>query len=226
MITRTGNLSNVDSQFQKLIQSTKQLQDMQIETDKLNADLAKKWVDNGGLITDALQGMNNGLTTVMNSIKEGLTGESMEANLDKFGQNIFQTLSDSMTDNLLNNQYAQDIFRLNNSMTSALENSSVSNIVDVANEYQGIVNSMENERDKMNALANLFSSNRDLDYMDENISYTTGSSQQITQNTTLTQQINIAGSVLGDPVSLDGFLESILPLLDRFARERGLLGYS
>lgn len=225
MITRTGNLSNVDAQFKKLIQSNRELQDLQKEADELNVELARKWVDNGGLITDALQGMNNGLTTVMNAIKDGLTGESMESNLDSFGKSIFNTLSDAMTDSLLNNTYAQDIFKLNQSLTSALESSSVSNIVDVANEYQGIVNSMENERDKMNALANLFSSNRDLDYMDENISYTTGSSQQITYNTNLTQQINVSGNVLADPVSMDLFIESIAPLIDRFAKERGLFGY-
>ena len=223
MIRRTGNLSNLDATFQSLIHNTKLLTEQQKETDRLYVDLSKSWVKNGGLITDVVSGMNNGLNLALNSIKEGLTGASLEDNLTKLGQNLYESLSDSISDSLINSKYADTIFNIEEKLAQAKNSGSISDAVALANAYKSASVKIENDRDRANALSQLFTANRDIDYRDENLQYETGTTQSVTYNTTLNQPITIGGSVLGDGVSMQQFVDYVTPMVVKTAKELGII---
>ena len=167
--------------------------------------------------------MNNGLSLALNSIKEGLTGASLEDNLNKLGQNLYASLSDSISNSLINSKYADTIFNIEEKLAQATNSGSISDAVALANAYKSASVKIENDRDRANALSQLFTANRDIDYRDENLQYETGTTQSVTYNTTLNQPITIGGSVLGDGVSMQQFVDYVTPMVVKTAKELGII---
>ena len=221
VVTRTGEFTNVNGTISDMIDNLKQLTEQQKEADKFTVDLAKKWVDLGGNITDVVAGMSNGLGIALNSIKESLLGSSMEENLNNFGTSLFSKLSESLTTNLINKKYSTQIFDVNASLSQAIDTNSVSDIVSLGSMYKGITAKAEADRQRIEALSRLFTANRNIDYMDEGITYETGTSQAVNYNITNTNEFNI-GNLIADEMTVETFVEDIGNKIYNSWLEKGL----
>lgn len=222
VVTRTGEFTNVNGTIKSLIDNTFTLRQQQKETEKFTVDLAKRWVALGGNITDVIKDMNNGLTTSMESIKSTMLGGSMEETINNFGNNLWQKLGESMTTNLINKKYAQDIFRMNGLLSNASESNSISDIVSLANGYKGLSSRIESDRERLSAIQRLFTANRDIDYVDESIQYETGTSQSVTNNYTFTTDIN-AGTIVADDLSKELLAQSLFAPLVQMLKDSGFI---
>ena len=222
VVTRTGEFTNVNGTIQSLINNTSLLRQQQKETEKFTIDLAKSWVALGGNITDVIKDMNNGLTTSMESIKSTMLGASMEETINNFGNNLWQKLGESMTTNLINKKYANDIFNMNGLLTNATDSNSISDIVSLANGYKGLSTRIESDRERLSAIQRLFTANRDIDYVDENIQYETGTSQSVTNNYTFTTDIN-AGTIVADELSKEILAQNLFAPLVQMLRDNGFI---
>ena len=222
VVTRTGEFTNVNGTIQSLINNTSLLRQQQKETEKFTIDLAKRWVALGGNITDVIKDMNNGLTTSMESIKSTMLGASMEETINNFGNNLWQKLGESMTTNLINKKYANDIFKMNGLLTNATDSNSISDIVSLANGYKGLSTRIESDRERLSAIQRLFTANRDIDYVDENIQYETGTSQSVTNNYTFTTDIN-AGTIVADELSKEILAQNLFAPLVQMLRDNGFI---
>ena len=191
------------------------------EVDKFTVDLAKKWVDLGGNITDVVADMSNGLGIALNSISESLLGSSMEDNLNNFGTSLFSKLSESLTTNLINKKYSTQIFDVNASLSQAIDTNSVYDIVSLGSMYKGITAKAEADRQRIEALSRLFTANRNIDYMDEGITYETGTSQAVNYNITNTNEFNI-GNLIADEMTVETFVEEIGNKIYNSWLEKGL----
>ena len=222
VVTRTGEFTNVNGTIQSLINNTSLLRQQQKETEKFTIDLAKRWVALGGNITDVIKDMNNGLTTSMESIKSTMLGASMEETINNFGNNLWQKLGESMTTNLINKKYANDIFKMNGLLTNATDSNSISDIVSLANGYKGLSTRIESDRERLSAIQRLFTANRDIDYVDENIQYETGTSQSVTNNYTFTTDIN-AGTIVADELSKEILAQNLFAPLVQMLKDNGFI---
>lgn len=222
VVTRTGEFTNVNGTILSLINNTSLLRKQQKETEKFTIDLAKRWVALGGNITDVIKDMNNGLTTSMESIKSTMIGGSMEETINNFGNNLWQKLGESMTTNLINKKYAEDIFRMNGLLTNATDSNSISDIVSLANGYKGLSTRIESDRERLSAIQRLFTANRDIDYVDENIQYETGTSQSVTNNYTFTTDIN-AGTIVADELSKEILAQNLFAPLVQMLKDNGFI---
>lgn len=222
VVTRTGEFTNVNGSIKGLIDNMEKLRQSQKESEKFTVDLAKRWVGLGGNITDVIKDMNNGLTTAMDSIKSGLLGSSMEETINNFGNNLFTKLGDSMTKNLINKKYANDIFNMNDLLKKAQESNSIDDIVKLSQAYKGNSAKIENDRERMNAIRRLFTANRDIDYVDEAIQYQTGTSQSITQNFNIKSEVT-AGTVVADQLSIEQLADKLLPPIIQAFRDLNLI---
>lgn len=222
VVTRTGEFTNVNGTILSLINNTSLLRKQQKETEKFTIDLAKRWVALGGNITDVIKDMNNGLTTSMESIKSTMLGGSMEETINNFGNNLWQRLGESMTTNLINKKYAEDIFRMNGLLTNATDSNSISDIVSLANGYKGLSTRIESDRERLSAIQRLFTANRDIDYVDENIQYETGTSQSVTNNYTFTTDIN-AGTIVADELSKEILAQNLFAPLVQMLKDNGFI---
>ena len=221
VVTRTGEFTNVNGNISNMIDNLRQLTEQQKEVDKFTVDLAKKWVNLGGNITDVVAGMSNGLGIALNSIRESLLGSSMEDNLNNFGTSLFSKLSESLTTNLINKKYSTQIFDVNASLSQAIDTNSVSNIVSLGSMYKGITVKAEADRQRIEALSRLFIANRNIDYMDEGITYETGTSQAVNYNITNTNEFNI-GNLIADEMTVETFVEEIGNKIYNSWLEKGL----
>ena len=221
VVTRTGEFTNVNGTISSMIDNLRQLTEQQKEADKFTVDLAKKWVGLGGNITDVVAGMSNGLGIALNSIKESLLGSSMEENLNNFGTSLFSKLSESLTTNLINKKYSTQIFDVNASLSQAIDTNSVSDIVSLGSMYKGITAKAEADRQRIEALSRLFTANRNIDYMDEGITYETGTSQAVNYNITNTNEFNI-GNLIADEMTVETFVEDIGNKIYNSWLEKGL----
>lgn len=222
VVTRTGEFTNVNGTIKSLIDNMFNLKQQQKETEKFTVDLAKRWVALGGNITDVIKDMNNGLTTSMESIKSTMLGGSMEETINNFGNNLWQKLGESMTTNLINRKYANDIFKMNGLLSNATDSNSISDIVNLANGYKGLSSRIESDRERLSAIQRLFTANRDIDYVDENIQYETGTSQSITNNYTFTTDIN-AGTIVADELSKELLAQSLFAPLVQMLKDNGFI---
>ena len=221
VVTRTGEFTNVNGNISNMIDNLRQLTEQQKEVDKFTVDLAKKWVNLGGNITDVLAGMSNGLGIALNSIRESLLGSSMEDNLNNFGTSLFSKLSESLTTNLINKKYSTQIFDVNASLSQAIDTNSVFDIVSLGSMYKGIIAKAEADRQRIEALSRLFIANRNIDYMDEGITYETGTSQAVNYNITNTNEFNI-GNLIADEMTVETFVEDIGNKIYNSWLEKGL----
>ena len=222
VVTRTGEFTNVNGTIKSLIDNMFTLRHQQKETERFTVDLAKRWVALGGNITDVIKDMNNGLTTSMESIKSTMLGGSMEETINNFGNNLWQKLGESMTTNLINRKYANDIFKMNGLLTNATDSNSVSDIVALANGYKGLSTRIESDRERLSAIQRLFTANRDIDYVDESIQYETGTSQSITNNYTFTTDIN-AGTIVADELSKEILAQNLFAPLVQMLKDSGFI---
>lgn len=221
VVTRTGEFTNVNGTISSMINNLRQLTEQQKEADKFTVDLAKKWVGLGGNITDVVAGMGNGLGIALNSIKESLLGSSMEDNLNNFGTSLFSKLSESLTNNLINKKYSTQIFDINAGLSQAIDTNSISDIVSLGSMYKGITAKAESDRQRIDALSRLFTANRNIDYMDEGITYETGTSQAVNYNITNTNEFNI-GNLIADEMTVETFVEDIGNKIYNSWLEKGL----
>ncbi len=222
VVTRTGEFSNVNGSIKGLVDNMALLKRQQRETENFTIDLAKRWVALGGNITDVVKDMNNGLTTALDSIKSTMLGGSLEDTINNFGNNLFQKLGESMTTNLINQKYANSIFRMNSLLTNATDTNSISDIVNLANGYKGLSVGIENDRERLNAIQRLFTANRDIDYVDESIQYETGTSQSVTNNYTFTTDIN-AGTIVADELSKEILAQNLFAPLVQMLKDSGFI---
>ena len=222
VVTRTGEFSNVSGSIKGLIDNMALLKRQQRETENFTIDLAKRWVALGGNITDIVKDMNNGLTTAIDSIKSTMLGGSLEDTINNFGNNLFQKLGESMTTNLINQKYANSIFKMNSLLTNATDTNSISDIVNLANGYKGLSVGIENDRERLSAIQRLFTANRDIDYVDESIQYETGTSQSVTNNYTFTTDIN-AGTIVADELSKEILAQNLFAPLVQMLKDSGFI---
>lgn len=222
VVTRTGEFSNVSGSIKGLIDNMALLKRQQRETENFTIDLAKRWVALGGNITDIVKDMNNGLTTAIDSIKSTMLGGSLEDTINNFGNNLFQKLGESMTNNLINQKYANSIFKMNSLLTNATDTNSISDIVNLANGYKGLSVGIENDRERLSAIQRLFTANRDIDYVDESIQYETGTSQSVTNNYTFTTDIN-AGTIVADELSKEILAQNLFAPLVQMLKDSGFI---
>ena len=222
VVTRTGEFSNVSGSIKGLIDNMALLKRQQRETENFTIDLAKRWVALGGNITDIVKDMNNGLTTAIDSIKSTMLGASLEDTINNFGNNLFQKLGESMTTNLINQKYANSIFKMNSLLTNATDTNSISDIVNLANGYKGLSVGIENDRERLSAIQRLFTANRDIDYVDESIQYETGTSQSVTNNYTFTTDIN-AGTIVADELSKEILAQNLFAPLVQMLKDSGFI---
>ena len=204
-----------------MIDNLRQLTEQQKEVDKFTVDLAKQWTNLGGNITDVVADMSNGLSIALNSIRESLLGSSMEDNLNNFGTSLFSKLSESLTTNLINKKYSTQIFDVNASLSQAIDTNSVDDIVSLGSMYKGITAKAEADRQRIEALSRLFTANRNIDYMDEGITYETGTSQAVNYNITNTNEFNI-GNLIADEMTVETFVEEIGNKIYNSWLEKGL----
>ena len=221
VVTRTGEFTNVNGNISNMIDNLRQLTEQQKEVDKFTVDLAKQWVDLGGNITDVVADMSNGLGIALNSISESLLGSSMEDNLNNFGTSLFSKLSESLTTNLINKKYSTQIFDVNASLSQAIDTNSVFDVVSLGSMYKGIIAKAEADRQRIEALSRLFIANRNIDYMDEGITYETGTSQAVNYNITNTNEFNI-GNLIADEMTVETFVEEIGNKIYNSWLEKGL----
>ena len=221
VVTRTGEFTNVNGNISNMIDNLRQLTEQQKEVDKFTVDLAKQWVDLGGNITDVLADMSNGLGIALNSIRESLLGSSMEDNLNNFGTSLFSKLSESLTTNLINKKYSTQIFDVNASLSQAIDTNSVYDIVSLGSMYKGVIAKAEADRQRIEALSRLFIADRNIDYMDEGITYETGTSQAVNYNITNTNEFNI-GNLIADEMTVETFVEEIGNKIYNSWLEKGL----
>lgn len=222
VVTRTGEFTNVTGSIKGLINNMELLKRQQKETEQFTIDLAKKWVNLGGNITDIVKDMNNGLSQTIDNIRTNLLGESLENTINNFGSNLFQKLGESMTTNLINKKYADSVFRMNSLLSSATETNSISDIVNLANGYKGLSAKMESDRERLSAIQRLFTANRDIDYVDESIQYETGTSQSVTNNYTFTTDIN-AGTIVADELSKEILAQNLFAPLVQMLKDSGFI---
>ncbi len=222
VVTRTGEFSNVSGSIKGLIDNMALLKKQQRETENFTIDLAKRWVALGGNITDIVKDMNNGLTTAIDSIKSTMLGASLEDTINNFGNNLFQKLGESMTTNLINQKYANSIFKMNSLLTNATDTNSISDIVNLANGYKGLSAKIESDRERLGAIQRLFTANRDIDYVDESIQYETGTSQSVTNNYTFTTDIN-AGTIVADELSKEILAQNLFAPLVQMLKDSGFI---
>ena len=222
VVTRTGEFSNVSGSIKGLIDNMALLKRQQRETENFTIDLAKRWVALGGNITDIVKDMNNGLTTAIDSIKSTMLGGSLEDTINNFGNNLFQKLGESMTNNLINQKYANSIFKMNSLLINATDTNSISDIVNLANGYKGLSVGIENDRERLSAIQRLFTANRDIDYVDESIQYETGTSQSVTNNYTFTTDIN-AGTIVADELSKEILAQNLFAPLVQMLKDSGFI---
>ena len=222
VVTRTGEFSNVSGSIKGLIDNMALLKRQQRETENFTIDLAKRWVALGGNITDIVKDMNNGLTTAIDSIKSTMLGGSLEDTINNFGNNLWQKLGESMTTNLINQKYANSIFKMNSLLTNATDTNSISDIVNLANGYKGLSVGIENDRERLSAIQRLFTANRDIDYVDESIQYETGTSQSVTNNYTFTTDIN-AGTIVADELSKEILAQNLFAPLVQMLKDSGFI---
>ena len=156
--------------------------------------------------------MNNGLSQTVDNIKTGLLGASMEDTINNFGSNLFSKLGESISKNIINQKYSNDVFNMNSLLTQAMESNSISDITRLSSQYKGLSAKMESDRERVNAIQRLFTANRDIDYVDESIQYQTGTSQSITNNITVNTDLN-AGTVVADQNGIDLLAERLVPRL-------------
>lgn len=221
VVTRTGEFTNVNGNISNMIDNLRQLTEQQKEVDKFTVDLAKQWTNLGGNITDVVADMSNGLSIALNSIRESLLGSSMEDNLNNFGTSLFSKLSESLTTNLINKKYSTQIFDVNASLSQAIDTNSVYDIVSLGSMYKGIIAKAEADRQRIEALSRLFTANRNIDYMDEGITYETGTSQAVNYNITNTNEFNI-GTLIADEMTVETFVEEIGNKIYNSWLEKGL----
>ena len=222
VVTRTGEFSNVSGSIKGLIDNMALLKKQQKETENFTIDLAKRWVALGGNITDIVKDMNNGLTTAIDSIKSTMLGASLEDTINNFGNNLFQKLGESMTTNLINQKYANSIFKMNSLLSNATDTNSISDIVNLANGYKGLSAKIESDRERLSAIQRLFTANRDIDYVDESIQYETGTSQSVTNNYTFTTDIN-AGTIVADELSKEILAQNLFAPLVQMLKDSGFI---
>ena len=222
VVTRTGEFSNVSSSIKGLIDNMETLREQQKETEKFTVDLAKRWVDLGGNITDVVKDMNNGLSLAVDNIKSNMLGDSLESTINSFGSNLFQILGESITTNLVNQKYANSIFEMNSLLTNATDTNSISDIVALANGYKGMSVQIESDRERLSAIQRLFTANRDIDYVDESIQYETGTSQSVTNNYTFTTDIN-AGTIVADELSKEILAQNLFAPLVQMLKDSGFI---
>ena len=222
VVTRTGEFSNVSGSIKGLIDNMALLKKQQRETENFTIDLAKRWVALGGNITDIVKDMNNGLTTAIDSIKSTMLGASLEDTINNFGNNLFQKLGESMTTNLINQKYANSIFKMNSLLSNATDTNSISDIVNLANGYKGLSTKIESDRERLSAIQRLFTANRDIDYVDESIQYETGTSQSVTNNYTFTTDIN-AGTIVADELSKEILAQNLFAPLVQMLKDSGFI---
>ena len=222
VVTRTGEFSNVSASIKGLIDNMATLKKQQRETENFTIELAKKWVSLGGNITDIVKDMNNGLSLTIENIKSTMLGDSLENTINNLGNSLFQRLGESMTTNLINKKYANDIFKMNGLLTNATDSNSISDIVSLANGYKGLSTRIESDRERLSAIQRLFTANRDIDYVDESIQYETGTSQSITNNYTFTTDIN-AGTIVADELSQELLARSLFAPLVQMLRDNGFI---
>lgn len=222
VVTRTGEFSNVSGSIKGLIDNMALLKKQQRETENFTIDLAKRWVALGGNITDIVKDMNNGLTTAIDSIKSTMLGASLEDTINNFGNNLFQKLGESMTTNLINQKYANSIFKMNSLLSNATDTNSISDIVNLANGYKGLSAKIESDRERLSAIQRLFTANRDIDYVDESIQYETGTSQSVTNNYTFTTDIN-AGTIVADELSKEILAQNLFAPLVQMLKDSGFI---
>ena len=221
VVTRTGEFTNVNGNISNMIDNLRQLTEQQKEVDKFTVDLAKQWTNLGGNITDVVADMSNGLGIALDSIRESLLGSSMEDNLNNFGTSLFSKLSESLTTNLINKKYSTQIFDVNASLSQAIDTNSVSDIVSLGSMYKGVIAKAEADRQRIEALSGLFIANRNIDYMDEGITYETGTSQAVNYNITNTNEFNI-GNLIADEMTVETFVEEIGNKIYNSWLEKGL----
>ena len=222
VVTRTGEFSNVSGSIKGLIDNMELLKRQQKETEQFTIDLAKRWVSLGGDITDVVKDMNNGLSLTIDNIKSNMLGDSLENTINSFGDSLFQKLGESMTTNLVNQKYADSVFKMNSLLTNAMDTNSISDIVALANGYKGMSVQIESDRERLSAIQRLFTSNRDIDYVDESIQYETGTSQSVTNNYTFTTDIN-AGTIVADELSKEILAQNLFGYMVQMFKDSGLI---
>ena len=222
VVTRTGEFSNVSGSIKGLIDNMAILKEQQRETENFTIDLAKRWVSLGGDITDVVTDMNNGLSLTIDNIKSNMLGDSLENTINNFGNSLFQELGESMTTNLVNQKYADSVFKMNSLLTNATDTNSISDIVALANGYKGMSVQIESDRERLSAIQRLFTANRDIDYVDESIQYETGTSQSITNNYTFTTDIN-AGTIVADELSKEILAQNLFGYMVQMFKDSGLI---
>lgn len=212
VVTRTGEFGNVTGSIKGLIDNMQRLRDTQKESEQFAIQLAMTWVNLGGKITDIVKDMNNGLSQTVDNIKTGLLGASMEDTINNFGSNLFSKLGESISKNIINQKYSNDVFNMNSLLTQAMETNSISDITRLSSQYKGLSAKIESDRERVSAIQRLFTANRDIDYVDESIQYQTGTSQSITNNITVNTDLN-AGTVVADQNGIDLLAERLVPKL-------------
>ena len=222
VVTRTGEFSNVSGSIKGLIDNMAKLKIQQRETENFTIDLAKRWVSLGGDITDVVKDMNNGLSLTIDNIKSNMLGDSLENTINNFGNSLFQKLGESMTTNLVNQKYADSVFKMNSLLTNATDTNSISDIVALANGYKGMSVQIESDRERLSAIQRLFTANRDIDYVDESIQYETGTSQSVTNNYTFTTDIN-AGTIVADELSKEILAQNLFGYMVQMFKDSGLI---
>ena len=222
VVTRTGEFSNVSGSIKGLIDNMAKLKIQQRETENFTIDLAKRWVSLGGDITDVVKDMNNGLSLTIDNIKSNMLGDSLENTINNFGNSLFQKLGESMTTNLVNQKYADSVFKMNGLLTNATDTNSISDIVALANGYKGMSVQIESDRERLSAIQRLFTANRDIDYVDESIQYETGTSQSVTNNYTFTTDIN-AGTIVADELSKEILAQNLFGYMVQMFKDSGLI---
>jgi hypothetical protein len=185
-----GNVSNRRSRLtesplmttlKNIVEYSKEIEQEQENINRQTSILNTQWIKAGGKISDIKDSLLPGLYSEMTNI---LSASSYEEGIDGIGDYIANMLSDRQIENVLNDRFSSQIAKLNSTLFDAQGNVSLASAQGMMAETRALAISMEGERNRIQALRDMIASPANIEYsgVNENITYSTGSTQQVVNN--------------------------------------------
>ena len=188
---------------------------MSLQEQALKSGLSLSEIFNLGLMSGTQK-------DVMESFKSALTSNdsAMISIGDMLGDKIGNAMSDKLIDNLLSDRVLEFATQIDKVMSG---NMGFDSLYEIANQSLQIGLMMENERQRLEAIRDMFDFNSDIEYTTQNeeVRYDSGTSQNITQIFNVATNLEVSNLVESD--SIDRLANDLLETMIDKLRDKGIV---
>ena len=182
----TMDMSSVSSSFVDLIAYVEEYKKEQEAVNEVSDEFITMWIANGGALSDVIGSMSSGMSTLYDSMKSALISNDVT----QLGTDIATELVDSISEELMNGKLNSTFQNLYASFSTAMSNSTLSNLSSLYTDLTSAQVAMEAEQLKLESIKDLFSTDVSYSDISEQISYTSGSNKSITNNYSISTNVD------------------------------------